>query len=426
MRTCADGTEEGEGGGYFQEPNPNSEAVGPGNPDCYRREDASTQVFEFAEGVYDKGERDALTSLCVRILDADDTGCALFWLGVLHFERGKRKRASFCFSRCLPLLLKHRESNKIVKTNLAWMYSTGEDIVGVERDAEKAVALYKEAVEEGLPRAQTNLGVIYLEGRGVPENQGEGLRLLNLATESGYLGALSSLASIFFFQTLELKEEGLRLFYTCAEEGHPRSLYELGWIFMNGHGDLEPDKLTAMDLFHQSAERGNPEAANNLGWMYEMGEVYPVDIQSAVHFYEMAIDGGSSSAEFNLGCLYERGVNGRGALDAVELYKSSTAKGNLSAHHSLGRLHFWGIGIEKSKHEAVRIWKSVADRPGLPILQYDLGSLYSTGDAESGINREVEEAIKLLHFAWDQGHEPSRQKLIELFEIHVGSEPQAL
>ena len=70
--------------------------------------------------------------------------------------------------------------------NLGYLYETG---VGVEQSWKDAVAWYRRAVDQGLPRAQYNLAWCYENGRGVLRDQEKALELYRAAAEQAYDGA---------------------------------------------------------------------------------------------------------------------------------------------------------------------------------------------------------------------------------------------
>ena len=62
---------------------------------------------------------------------------------------------------------------------LGTMYSTEED------DAETGAAWYRKAAEQGHALAQSNLGEMHHDGRGVPQDYGEAVAWFHLAAEQG-------------------------------------------------------------------------------------------------------------------------------------------------------------------------------------------------------------------------------------------------
>ena len=82
------------------------------------------------------------------------------------------------------------QGNAQAQTNLGLMYGNGE---GVPQNFAEAVRLFRLAADQGLAWAQTNLGLMYVNGQGVPHNYAEAGRLWLLAAEQGEAEAQYSL-----------------------------------------------------------------------------------------------------------------------------------------------------------------------------------------------------------------------------------------
>jgi serine/threonine protein kinase len=76
----------------------------------------------------------------------------------------------------------HRNGSVLAGYNLGFMYDNG---WGAPEDDRRAVALYREAAEAGLPRAQFSLGRMYQFGLGVPEDRNEAIRWMRIALANG-------------------------------------------------------------------------------------------------------------------------------------------------------------------------------------------------------------------------------------------------
>ena len=63
------------------------------------------------------------------------------------------------------------QGDAMAQTNLGWMYDNGE---GVPEDDTEAVKWYRKAAEQGYAMAQHNLGWMYANGEGVPEDKALG------------------------------------------------------------------------------------------------------------------------------------------------------------------------------------------------------------------------------------------------------------
>ena len=66
--------------------------------------------------------------------------------------------------------------------NLGAMYANGQ---GVPQDYVEAVKWLRKAAEQGLAQSQHDLGVMYANGQGVPQNYMEACMWWNLAAEQG-------------------------------------------------------------------------------------------------------------------------------------------------------------------------------------------------------------------------------------------------
>src|SRR5258706_8745479 len=64
-------------------------------------------------------------------------------------------------------------------------------------DYTTAQELWRPLAEQGIARAQNNLGVMYENAKGVPQDVNEALRWYRLAAEQGYAGAQNNLGLIY-------------------------------------------------------------------------------------------------------------------------------------------------------------------------------------------------------------------------------------
>lgn len=123
-----------------------------------------------------------------------------------------------------------------------------------ERD-DYATALHewKPLAEQGDAETQSNLGVMYLNGRGVPQDYAEALKWFRKAAEQGYAAGQSN----------------------------------LGTMYYNGQG-VPADAAEAAKWFRKAADQGDATALNNLGTMYYLGVGVPHDFVQAHKWYNLA------------------------------------------------------------------------------------------------------------------------------------------
>ena len=123
----------------------------------------------------------------------------------------------------------------------------------------------RRAAEQGDATAQNRLGVMYSNGRGVPQDRAEAVRWYRLA----------------------------------ADQGLARAQNFLGGMYSTGRG-VPQDYAEAIHWYRLAAEQGLARAQNFLGMMYENGRGVQQDFVEAVRWYGMAVEQGHERAQKNL------------------------------------------------------------------------------------------------------------------------------
>ena len=129
------------------------------------------------------------------------------------------------------------------------------------KDEAASVFWYKKAIETGNPSALYNLGVMYMDGRGVEKD--------------------------------EIK--AMEYFLQAAEKGDSKGLYSLGALYWDGRG-VEKDEMKAMEYFLQAAEKGNAQANYYLGCIYEEGKIVEKNLKIAKEYFTKAGEKGHKNA----------------------------------------------------------------------------------------------------------------------------------
>jgi hypothetical protein len=92
------------------------------------------------------------------------------------------------------------------QSRLGKMYSDGK---GVPRDFAEAVRWYRKAADQGYAKAQHNIGVMFYRGKGVQQDYGEALRWYRKAADQGYAPAQYGVGFVY--------SEGKGVLQDCAE-----------------------------------------------------------------------------------------------------------------------------------------------------------------------------------------------------------------
>lgn len=253
--------------------------------------------------------------------------------------------------------------------NLGHMYENGQ---GVPQDYAEAMKWYRLAADQGHPLAQVHLGYAFRFGRGVPEDETEAVKWYRLAADQGDTFGQIAMGDLY--------RGKVRWSWDSAER--------LGWppddpgLLEHALGDVQAG-AEAEKWYRKAAEQGDDEAESRLGEMYQDGEGVLRDYGEALKWYRLSADHGNLGAQFRLGEMYEEG---RGVpqgyvndFEAVKWYRKAATRGLPHAQHKLGGMYENGRGVPSQDYvEAVKWYRLAADHCFAPA-QHKLGECYSLG-----------------------------------------------
>jgi TPR repeat protein len=119
----------------------------------------------------------------------------------------------------------------------------------------------RKSAKEGNAGAQNELGLLYNEGHGVPQDYGQ----------------------------------AKHWFEKAVKQGHVEAQVNLGMLYLLGQGASQSDQM-ALFWFRQAAKKENALAFANLGVMYSQGRGVPQDLIQAHMWYSLAAAHGEKSA----------------------------------------------------------------------------------------------------------------------------------
>lgn len=140
------------------------------------------------------------------------------------------------------------------------------------------------AAEAGEAQAQYELGLAFLTGDGVTQDDSAAVHWFTLA----------------------------------AAAGLPSAQGNLGFLYLQGRG-VPRDPQQAVQWLRQAAGKDVAAAQHNLGWMAQVGEGMPVDAETAIKWYAAAAGSGFSPSQFNLGTMLADGRDPAGAVKWLSL-----------------------------------------------------------------------------------------------------------
>ena len=129
-------------------------------------------------------------------------------------------------------------------------------------DFPSALREFRPLAEQGHAGAQFNLGFVYDEGWGVPQDEAEAVRWYRKA----------------------------------AAQGHAPAQFNLGHMYADGRG-MPQGEVEAVTWYRRAAEQGDARAQNALGFMFDEGRGVPQDDVEAYAWLNIAVAQGSSSEQ---------------------------------------------------------------------------------------------------------------------------------
>jgi TPR repeat protein len=253
-------------------------------------------------------------------------------------------------------------------------------------------------------KAQIELGLRYLSGKGVAQSNKMAADLMEAAAFNGDAEAQWQLGQWFFEgKVVGVKDEtrAVEMFSEAAKQNHIKALTSLGVCYEHGKG-VVMNSAKALELLRTAANSGDANAQFEIGVCIAKSAKVGSDFAKAVTWYQFAANRGNANAQFNLGWCYE---NGKGVpvsqTKAVELYQAAASQGNADAQNRLGFCYANGIGVPVNEAKAVELYALAANQGNAKAL-YNFGVCNANG---TGIGVNQEKAVECYQPAADQGKE---------------------
>ncbi len=156
-------------------------------------------------------------------------------------------------------------------------------------DHAKAAQLFRPLAELGDPRAQNNLGNMYVNGDGVPRDYREAVKWLRLATDQSDAQAETTLGALYAEGNgvPQSYSDAAKWYRLAADQGFAVAQANLAAAYFRGRG-VPPDAAEAVKWFRLAAEQGYTPAQLALGAFYEDGQGAPKDLAHALMWYSLA------------------------------------------------------------------------------------------------------------------------------------------
>ncbi len=204
-----------------------------------------------------------------------------------------------------------QEPHRYTQQELSEIYNKGVKYYNAKQYG-LAAEQYRIAAEQGYAKAQCELGYLYDNGWGVPQDWTEAVKWYRLSANQGNKYAQDNLGLMYENGRGVTQDyaEAMRWYRKAADQGHANAQNHIGNLYYNGKG-VTKDYYEAVRWYQKAAAQGNMYSQYNLGWCYQYGQGVTADPDEARRWYQKAADQGYETAKKQLRSL-EPSVEGWG------------------------------------------------------------------------------------------------------------------
>jgi hypothetical protein len=219
------------------------------------------------------------------------------------------------------------------------------------------VEYYQIAANQGVAEAYQNLGVAYLNGKGVPKNTQKALDMMKKAIDGGSQTAIYNLGNIY--SSIGKNEEAILWLRKAAELNLVFAQADLAGKLAES-AKTEAEKQEAKQWLEKALAQNEPYAYAAAGVLYsEKNNVFPINEKKAYEYYMKAAELGEEQAQTLLALWYWEGrYVPKDEIKAVEWFERAANNGEIKAARKLIEIYEQGSkNIPKNKARK-QYWES--------------------------------------------------------------------
>lgn len=187
-------------------------------------------------------------------------------------------------------------------------------LLGQNKDAE-ALAIIRPLAEKGNAVAQNTLGMLYAQGKGVPQDDRQAVFWYQKAADT-IPPAAFNLGGYYLYgmgglpvqpeKTVKLWEKAIK----DSKQPFATAMMDLGILYMNGADGVPPDQKRAVGLIERAAQAGLARAQDELARLYLDGVGKQQSDRQAFEWFSKAAAQNYAPAQTALGFMYFHGRGG--------------------------------------------------------------------------------------------------------------------
>lgn len=326
----------------------------------------------------------------------------------------------------------------------------------------KGFELTSGVAQIGNPEAQYMLGLYYINGFGVQQDDKKATELFESAAQKGHINAKLMLAAIYKGKD-ETHEKGISLYKELAEVDVPEAMYKLGKYYLDTAIDNDIDIELAekgIGLLEKAADTGYTEAKFELEFnsllgkikqdenytqedlnsiikiaengtaemKYRVGSLLFNDLEDeyedlGMSLLQRAAKEGDIDAKFHIADIYDENEE---YDKAFPIYQELADNGYVYGNAQVGLYYFYGYYVDKDKSKAVEYFKECEEYTlgdnyeGIRAQAMDLlGDCYYYGD---GIEKDFKRSFECYLNAAEAGNNSAQCNVAYAYEMGEGTE----
>lgn len=223
-----------------------------------------------------------------------------------------------------------------------------------ETSKEDAAQFYRRSADLGNKSAQYRLGLMFMEGCGVPQSDEKAVSFFRKAAEQGLSAAQCNIGFMFAYGrgVVQSHKEAVKWFRKAAQQGDAQAQFNLGWAYGNGLG-VEKSREKALAWWRKAAARGHVEAHFKLGVAYANGLGVEQSDEEALKWFRKSAEWGHSEGQILWGraLLFGKNVT-RNEKEALNWFWRAKEQDNENALAWIGYCFATGAGRPKDDEAA--------------------------------------------------------------------------
>ncbi|KAK3817127.1 MAG: hypothetical protein JOS17DRAFT_820503 [Linnemannia elongata] len=293
----------------------------------------------------------------------------------------------------------------------------------VNQDSQAAMDWYSKAAEQGHPRAQYGIGLLYNQGFGnVPQDHTKAFDWLHKSALQGYPDAQAKVSQAYTDGAGVPKDniKAMEWSVKAAENGHAGMQYNMGAAYENGQGVPQSDSRS-FEWYLKSADQGYAEAQARVASAFEAGRGVPEDDRKAVEWYTKAADRGLAVAQFALGHVHRRGLCGvpKDWTKAVGWFVKAAVQGHIKAQSTLREIYDYTrfSPLDLQAQSKIKGWFFEAAGLGVVHAQCCMAYMYEEG---SDVDKDNVKAFGWYLKAAEQGDDEAQSRVAFRYKRGLG------